>query len=233
MDEAKLTGRVRALRDKGCSPKEIARALGVPRAKVAPLIKAIAAQDDRSPAAREVVECWVSPGWSDGLTVDGHTEWPDVAVADSGSSGLVSVLVARDAGRRRLSVCGYLVDTHCLGVKNTIGPLAMDQHGMIAFARSFFEAYDSSPVSVPVELAQHLVFGAVEYARDLGFEPPADSDFETTKHYLGQWTGPSAIRFGRDGQPFYVAGPHDNVARVVATLRRSVGPDNFHYLVHV
>lgn len=35
-----------------------------------------------------------------------------------------------------------------------------------------------------------------------------------------EWTSPSAIRFGRDGQLFYVAGPHDNVARVVATMSR-------------
>ncbi|MPZ79993.1 MAG: helix-turn-helix domain-containing protein [Actinophytocola sp.] len=198
---------------------------------MAPLIKSIAAQDDTSPAAREVVECWVSPNWSDGLTVDRHPEWPDVKVPDSGGSGLVSVLVARDAGRHRVSVCGYLVDVFCLGVKNTIGPHVMDRHALTMFARSYFDAYHASPLAVPMELVQHLVFGAVEYARDLGFEPAAGSDFETTKDHLGQWTGPSAIRFGRDCQPFFVEGPHDNAAKVVATLRRSVGPDNFHYLV--
>lgn len=231
MDDADLEGRVRALREKGSSPKEIARALGVPRATVAPLIRAIAAEHDAEPADREVVECWVSPGWSDGLTVDGHPEWPDVDVSGSGTSGLVSLVVARDAGRGRVRACGYLVDVYCLGVKNTIGPRVMDPHDVTRFARPFFDQYPAGPLAVPMELAQHLVFGAVDYARDLGFEPAPGSDFDKTESHLGKWSGPSAIGFGRDGKPLYVQGPHDNPTRVMEALRRSVGPDNFHFLV--
>jgi len=40
--------RVRALRQKGCSPKEIARTLGLPPATVAPLVRAVAQRPARA-----------------------------------------------------------------------------------------------------------------------------------------------------------------------------------------
>jgi hypothetical protein len=82
--------------------------------------------------------------------------------------------------------------------------------------------------AAPLELAQHLVFGAIQYARTLGFEPA--TDFEAVTDHLGQWAGPSAIGFGRDGKPFFVQGPRDNAAHIMKTLERSVGRDNFHFL---
>ncbi len=229
MDSEELMGRVRALRAKGSSPKAIARALGLQPAAVAPLVRAIAAEDQADDAEREVVECWVSPGWKDGLTVEGHPEWPDVDVPDSGASGLVSVLVAREAGRGRVSVCGYLVDAYCLGVKDFVGPRVMDGRRVSEFTRSFFGAYRARPLAAPVELAQHLVLGAVEYARSLGFEPA--QGFEAVAGHLGPWAGPSAIRFGRDGKPLFVQGPRDNAEAIMQTLERSVGRKNFDFLV--
>ena len=54
--------------------------------------------------------------WSGGLTVTGHPEWPDVDFDRSGlHGGLASVIVARQERRQRVTVCGYLVDTYCLG----------------------------------------------------------------------------------------------------------------------
>ena len=36
-----------------------------------------------------------------------------------------------------------------------------------------------------------------------------------------------------EGKPFYMSGPYDDIDRVLATLRRTVGEGNFHYLVEV
>jgi len=174
----------------------------------------------------------VSPGWSDGLTRTGHPEWPDAHTAhtgDTGVSGLASVLVARRARHDKVSVCGWLVDAYCLGVKDTVGPRTMHGRDLPAFTRSFYAAYPDPPLTAPLDLAQNLVFGAVAYARDLGFEPARG--FETTIGHLGPWTGPSAIRFGRHGKPLFVQGPHDNPTRILATLEGSVGPGNFDFLV--
>jgi hypothetical protein len=67
---------VRRLRADGYAPKEIARALGVRLAVVAPLVRMIAAERTAAGTERELAGCWVSPGWRAGLTVAGHPEWP-------------------------------------------------------------------------------------------------------------------------------------------------------------
>ncbi len=229
MDRDELRARVRALRAKGHSPKEIARALGMPPAAVAPLVRAIAAADQAGAVEHRPVECWVSPGWREGLTVEGHPEWPDVEAADPGAAGLVSVLVTREERYGKVRVCGWLVDTWCLGVKDVVGPRVMDRRRAAEFIRSYFSAYQAPPLAAPLELARHLVFGAVAYARSLGFEPARG--FQATTDQLGPWTGPSAIGFGRDGKPFFVQGPNDDADAILATLERSVGLDNAQYVV--
>lgn len=223
--------RVRELRHRGLSPKEVARATGLPRARVTQLIRAVAAADVTDPAEGAVVECWVRAGWSAGLTVAGHPEWPDEPVADESASGLVGVLVAREAGRSRVSVCAWLVDVYCLGVKNDLGPTVIHRTDLPETVRNFFAVFGTPPVAVPLELAQHLVLGAVDYARSLGFEPAPEADFADTRGHLGPWEGPSAIRFGRDGEPFYMSGPNDDPTRVLKKLERSVGVGNFHYTI--
>jgi len=140
----------------------------------------------------------------------------------------VSVLVTREERYGRVRVCGWLVDVWCLGVKDVVGPRVTDERRGAEFTRSYFSAYQAQPLAAPVELARHLVFGAVAYARSLGFEPTPG--FEATAGQLGPWTGPSAIGFGRDGKPFFVQGPRDNAAAVLETLERSVGRDNFHFV---
>jgi hypothetical protein len=220
--------RGRALRERCYAPKQIARALGMPPAAVAPLVRAIAAADQAGAGERKLVGCWVSPGWSQGLTVQGHPEWPEVDAADSGAQGLVSVLVAREERYGRVGVCGWLVDVYCLGVKDVVGPRVMDERRGAEFTRSYFAAYQARPLAAPVELARHLVFGAVVYARSLGFEPAPD--FQATTGHLGPWAGPSAIGFGRHGKPLFIQGPHDNAAAILTTLERSVGRDSFHFV---
>lgn len=229
--DADVRDRVRELRERGFTPKQIARAVGLAPAQAARLVREIAANEVIDPTTRPVVECWVSPGWSTGLTVSGHPEWPGQSAAGDGSAGLAGVLLARDAGRDRVSVCGWLVDGYCLGVKNDIGPTVEYRSSLPIMVRNFFSDFGGRPVAAPLELAQHLVPGAVDHARGLGFEPAPEADFAATRGHLGAWQGPSAIGFGRNGKPFYVSGPHDDVRRVLRQLERSVGAGNFDHLV--
>src|SRR6266566_8769049 len=85
------------------------------------------------------------------------------------------------------------------------------------------------PVEVPLVLAQRIVFGAIGYARGLGFEPHAD--FAKAAGHLGEWDGVCDLEFGRDGMPMYIEGPHDDSWRILHTLRQNIGDGNFHYLV--
>jgi transcriptional regulator len=70
MSDDQFKERVRALRARGHSPKEIARALGVRPAEVAELVRVIAAE--RAGGASTSARCWVNGGWSEGLLVDAH-----------------------------------------------------------------------------------------------------------------------------------------------------------------
>jgi hypothetical protein len=219
---------VRRLRVAGLTPKLIARKLGVPTSRVGPVVAAIAVQHPRSD---DVAGCWVSPGWSRDLLVAGDRQWPDGDCGRTDAPGMVAVLVARHHRYDKVSVCGYLVDGHCLGVKNAIGPRVMEHQELPAFTRTYFADFDGDPVPAPLELAQHLVFGAIEYAKDLGFKP--HPDFASAAGHLGAWEGSSDITFGRDGKPFYVQGPYDDPAAVMQTLNRTVGRDNYDYMIGV
>ncbi|MDN5859893.1 MAG: helix-turn-helix domain-containing protein [Pseudonocardia sp.] len=227
--DADLLARVAALRADGLTPKEIARSLGLRPSAVTPLIGQIARQTTTEP---EVTGCWISPGWRRNLLLDGHDDWPDLPTIEDGTEGLVGVVVARRDRRHRLSVAGYLVDTFCLGVKDALGPRSISDRDLPAFRSGYFAAFgDADPLEVPLELARHLVWGAVDHARRLGFAP--HPDFEPVSGHLGTWDETSAIGFGRDGFPFYICGPHDDPHAVIRTLTRTVGEGNFHFVVPV
>jgi hypothetical protein len=218
-DDERRREEVRSLRERGYSPKAIARALGCRPAEVQQIIRDLAeAAPQRAEAA--LLACYVNQGWAYGLGVDAHPEWPR-GVGGDGSAGLATVVVARAGRGSRSRVCSILVDTFCLGVKLVIGPKDMTAERFSGFCRDVYSSYGHPPIEVPVELAQHLVFGAVEFARELGFEPV--SDFGPCGDLLGLPVGPCPIRFGYNGRATYVSGPRDDPARILATLERSVG----------
>lgn len=244
MEHDELLGTVRALRARRYTPAEIARTLGVSKAEATRLVRVVACERESQAmatgprnasdgGAAGQARAWVSPGWRHGLRIDGHADWPDDAGSppQASDSGVACVLVAAPDTRGTHSICGYLVDTWCLGVKNAIGPKRMRPRELEAFRRQYFGLWRSEGIRVPLELAQHLVLGAVDYARSLGFEP--HPDFRRVRRALGSWDGPSAITFGVHGKPLYVNGPYEDPQRVLATLERSVGRDGFHYSVSV
>jgi hypothetical protein len=225
-----LQRQVRTLRGRGSTAKEIARVVGLRPAEVTRLLRTIAAED--AGGERAVAGCWISPGWSAGLTIEGHPGWPrddSHESPEAGPRGLAAVLVARDDGRKRVLVCGYLVDVFCLGVKSVLDPAVIDAGKLPGFVRTHYAAFEGQPLEAPIELAQQVVFGAVDYARTLGFEPAPG--FGAVSDHLGEWTGPSAVTFGMDGEPHFIQGPYDDSAKILKTLRRSVGDGNFQFTI--
>jgi hypothetical protein len=241
MNSDDLTSRVHALRAAGRTPKQIARTLGIPRARAVALIHgagsprpehATPRPHSRTPPEKRLVGCWITRQWSNGLSIDQRppdwiddTELPPLAMG----AGLASIAVARDHTDTEVSVCGYLVDTYCQGVKNAVPPTMLDRRDLAAFLADFFGAYPTDPLPAPITLAQDLVLGAVDYARGLGFDP--HRDFYQAKPHLGVWQPPSHIQFGLHGRPHFQQGPYDNPTRVMRTLNRSVGPGNYGFTV--
>jgi hypothetical protein len=215
MPTQQLLDRVRELREAGRTPKEIARALKMPPSAVAPLIRAVAAAQGRV-KEDALIGCWISPGWSGSAPSE-----------RTGRSGLVTVLVARDRGGSTAGVCFYLVDTWCLGLKDAAGPQSMDRRRLGGFIQQIFSSWDEPAVQVPLELGRQIVYGAIGYARELGFEP--HPDFGRTAGYLGEWNEECELTFGRDGKPMYISGPYDDGEEIIRTLHRSLGDGNYDF----
>jgi hypothetical protein len=242
MAERDLLDSVRALRQQGRSPKEIARALAVPPATVAPLVRLVAAEQSEaeggsaggkgSARTADLIGCWINRDWANGLTVRGQPDWPGLpAGASKGCDGLATIVVAREAPGSKVVACTYLVDVFCLGVKDAFGPRAFPRRRLSEFIRQVYGSYADPPVAAPLDLARHVVFGAIAHARGLGFEPHAD--FGPAAGQLGPWEPPESplIEFGRDGKPLYVQGPYDDYRQILRILEQSVGADGFHYLL--
>jgi hypothetical protein len=142
------------------------------------------------------------------------------------SPGLVSILVTRRAPGGVVVPGFALVDRTCLGVKNgfvgrPVNPLElMDVVDEIAEAHGDMEQCD-------LLVAQSVLYHAIDFARSLGFAPHRDFP----EPLFGP--RPEALLdtpLARPSRPFYMPGPHDNVARIIGQLDRAVGDAFTFYL---
>ena len=149
---------------------------------------------------------------------------------------MTPVIVARLQEERRITLGIYLVDLYCLGIKSAF---TRTDYSLNKLERELPLLCSGEPEPCSVEFAHEMIYGALEYADRLGFQP--DPDF----YKLGAnlvLDPPDAhprvdhIVFGHDGKPFYVSGPRDSEAMisfVIRTLTRTCGAGNFDYLVGV
>jgi hypothetical protein len=144
---------------------------------------------------------------------------------------ITQILVARRSPSRQIAVGVFLVDLGCLGVKSAFGrPL----HSMQEYRelRDGMKA-NQGMIKADINLAAKIIREAIAYADELGFKP--DPDYRDAMLVLGD-ADPDACEVpiplgGKDGKPFFVAGPYDNVDRIMSKLTRKLGPDGFHFLV--
>jgi len=145
------------------------------------------------------------------------------------------VLISRQKANGAIIMASYIVDMKCLGVKNTFFGYDLSP---IRYRETIKEMGDSMEVNfVPIEstLAHNIIYGAVEFAEDCGFEP--HKDFTSTTEYLLEKVESIEyleIAFGdNEGKPLYIEGPHDDAEKIMATLNKTVGAGNFNYLLEI
>lgn len=146
--------------------------------------------------------------------------------------GLAHILLSRKQSNTEFIIGVFLVDIFCLGLKNTFcnANVPLEEYEKLKLSM----AEESSLITCDPVLANRIVYGAIEYARKLGFEP--QKDFRLSRFTLGEPSDadiPYNIEFGKDGKPLYIAGPNDNAGRVIERLSKTVGDGNFHYLLPV
>jgi hypothetical protein len=157
--------------------------------------------------------------------------WPIVAAhlgghwRDAETPALVGALVTRKMPNGQLFVASALVDRTCLGVKDayTMRPLSRAEHAQLLEQTA--EVYEVLE-EVPIEVLRSVVFHAVDYAASLGFAPHEDfpaSLFGPRPEPLldTPWSQPP--------KPFYLSGPNDDVAAIVAKLEARVGRDGYSF----
>jgi len=160
-------------------------------------------------------------------------EWPlkECLIAENWRKPgeIVQVLISRHGPLGQIGVGVFLVDLGCLGVKNALGYQVNPEE----YARLCKEIKGQQKmVPADLNLAAKIIREGIAYAERLGFTP--HRDYRQAQPILGN-ADPDAckeeIPLGKDGKPFYIAGPYDNVKQVMDRLTRAVGPDGFIYLV--
>ncbi len=225
------------LRARNVAPKQIARQLGLRPAEVNAVIKAqaeqVTAQRVAAGELNPLFQCLVNRNCLDALLPDSLKHDPDLALETDADldpdAGIALVVVARKAGFNRLEVVTYLVDFWCLGVKDVGVPRMMDPSSYKDFIDFGYQAFPDGAQEIPLQLAQAIVLGSVDYAARLGFQP--HRDFEQSRSLLGAWDGQPVLNFGREGKPYYMSGPYDDPLKVLRTLRETVGEGSFDYVV--
>jgi hypothetical protein len=144
-------------------------------------------------------------------------------------TGLTPVVIARQQAPDKVIFANYLVDFYCLGVKDA---LCKADYPLQRFDKDLAQLCSGMPEACDMGLAHQLVYGAVEFARRFGIEP--HPDYQLASMVLDPPEAhPSRhkLKFGKDGKPFFIAGPHDNAKAILAKLERTAGEGNFDYLI--
>jgi len=144
---------------------------------------------------------------------------------------IIQILVARRSPSGRVAIATFLVDLGCLGVKSAFASLF---DSAFEYRTQLRDPMMARQVLTPADLnlVAKIIDEGVAYAGSLGFKP--DPDYRDALIVLGD-TDPEACDIpiplgGEDGNPFFIAGPHDNVPKIMAQLERVMGPGNFHFM---
>lgn len=142
-------------------------------------------------------------------------------------SGLATILISRLQPSGNLTIGVYLVDVFCLGLKNTHHYFNETEYIYeYEIIDLVFTSQDYEPCKYV--LAHNIIYGAIEYADDLGFRP--NKDFAVSQYVLeddDDQVELMELEFGKDGKPCYIVGPYDNASLITGKLKATVGEGNF------
>lgn len=141
--------------------------------------------------------------------------------------GLATILISRRQPSGNVVSGVYLVDIFCLGLKNTKCSFNLPFN---KYEQEYKEMVFEGQVAVRCDsvLAHNIIYGAIEYAEDLGFKP--NKDFALSRFILNKDEDVEVLQdleFGKDGAPFYITGPKHNVNFVIHKLNHVVGEGNY------
>jgi hypothetical protein len=139
-------------------------------------------------------------------------------------SGVGTLIFARGVPGGELAMASFLLDVHCLGIKDVVfrSVARTDLEEWIATAD------ETDPlVTMEPSHARKLLRDLRDWAESIGFSPA--EDFEVVERLFGDVSTASCdvtFQFGHDGKPFYVPGPSESpmqIRRRMEQLRARFG----------
>ncbi|NOQ16458.1 MAG: hypothetical protein GQ581_05320 [Methyloprofundus sp.] len=149
-------------------------------------------------------------------------------------AGIGNILVTKITPQGEIAVCSFIVDVHCLGIKQVrFKTLALPEYEKV-FKPSIMKSHgDYAFTKLKPACAKKLLEGAEEYAKNNGMSN--HKDYPALKTIFGEeklgrcW---SRYKFGKDKMPFYVKGPNESDAdskRILRKLEENCGAGNFQF----
>jgi len=160
-----------------------------------------------------IYKCFINPDWED--------------------NGFAELIVTRNHINGNLTLCFYLVDLLCLGVKET--------HFRFNITKADFQELleknrSENFIEISYTLAHNIIFAGIEFAEEYGFKPHKDFN-SITRFMLEENTEGIEeldVECGRDGKPFYVSGLYDDerkIKKILTQLGKTAGAGNYNYFI--
>ena len=147
--------------------------------------------------------------------------------------GMANIFITRKHVTNYLSLCIYLVDTKCLGVKDTFYRFNISEEEVEAIMKN-------NPVKmldVSYDLVHNIIYASIEFAEQFGFKPHKDFT-SITEHFLEEDNDDIPLMEitcgGKNGEPWYMNTGHETPARarqIVQQLEKVAGKDKFKYVL--
>lgn len=147
--------------------------------------------------------------------------------SDWKASGIAEIIIAHSHVNGNITLGLYLVDTYCLGLKDSFFRFNISIEEYNDLKAEFFS--DMEAEKCDYMLAHNIIFGAIEFAEEFGFHPCKDF-LKTTVNVLEKDDDHIElidIEFGLNGKPCIFIGPNDNYANAIARLEKTAGLGNF------
>ncbi|WP_446009802.1 hypothetical protein [Candidatus Electrothrix sp.] len=147
--------------------------------------------------------------------------------------GIGPVVITRKTTNGDILASVFLVDVYCLGIKDSFLRM-FNEETYPSFMKKINE--QGGFKKIHPTCARKLVEGAGKYAAGLGLSP--HKDYREAKKIFGDIDSaacPRSFEFGKDGMPFYIAGPYDKpkfIKNVLTKLKKNCGPDGYHYVAY-
>ena len=170
-------------------------------------------------------------GFSDAGRFPVHESLVSTELFD-GNVGMCTAILSRKLPAGHIAAGVFMIDLYCLGVKNADARIftTYEYREYIALLE---QRHDFREIEAPCLVK--LVQSSVDYARDLGLLP--HNDYRKAHKIFGDIdaaTCATEYTFGKDGKPFYIAGPYDSPLRrkqILDQLNRRLGPHGFNAIM--